>query len=81
MYIKPVTNDEIKKIIKNLNEGAPGYDEVTAKCIKCISNNIVEPLVFLTNLSFTDGIFPNELKIANVCPLYKTNDPNMFSNY
>ena len=81
MYIKPVTCDEIKKIIINLNEGAPGYDDVTAKCIKCICDNVLEPLVYLTNLSFNDGIFPCELKIAKVCPLYKANDSMLFSNY
>ena len=81
MYIEPVTSDEIKQIIKNLNDGAPGHDDITAKCIKFISNNILEPLVFLTNLSFTDGIFPDELKIAKVCPLYKANDPTLFNNY
>ena len=81
MYIKPVTCEEMKKIISKLNEGAPGYDEVTAKCIKCVSENIIDPLVYLSNLSFNDGIFPCELKIAKVCPLYKAKDPMIFSNY
>ena len=58
MYLTPVTCDEIKKIIRKLNEGAPGFDDVTAKCIKCVSENICEPLQFLTNLSFTNGFFP-----------------------
>ena len=81
MYIDPVSHDEVKKIIMNLNEGAPGYDDVTAKCVKYVSNNILEPLAFLTNLSFKEGVFPKELKIAKVCPLYKANDPMLFSNY
>ena len=27
------------------------------------------------------GVFSSELKLAKVIPLYKTNDPMMFSNY
>ena len=48
IYIEPVTENELNKIIKELNDGAPGYDEVSAKCIKCVSNHIVSPLVYLT---------------------------------
>ena len=39
------------------------------------------PLSRLANLSFTLGIFPKDLKIAMVSPLYKTKDPMIFSNY
>ena len=37
--------------------------------------------MYLINLSFSDGYFPDELKLAKVIPLYKTNDPTLFSNY
>ena len=33
------------------------------------------------NLSITKGIFPSELKIARVIPLFKSGDPTSFSNY
>ena len=39
------------------------------------------PLSRLANLSFTQGIFPKDLKIAMVSPLYKAKDPMIFSNY
>ena len=80
-FIVDVTCEEIKKVISGLNEGASGYDEVSAKCLKSISIGIIEPLVYLINLSFNQGVFPSELKIAKVCPLYKANDPMLFSNY
>ena len=38
-------------------------------------------LAHLTNLSFSEGVFPSELKIATVSPLYKSKDPMVFSNY
>ena len=35
----------------------------------------------MINLSLTDGIFPNELKLACVVPIFKTGDPIQYSNY
>ena len=36
----------------------------------------------ITNyISFTTGVFPHELKIANVVPIYKGGNDNIFSNY
>ena len=32
-------------------------------------------------MSIQEGIFPDELKIANVIPLYKCDDPKLFNNY
>ena len=42
---------------------------------------ITEPLTYVCNLSLTQGVFPDELKLANVLPLYKNYDPYAFSNY
>ena len=39
------------------------------------------PLKHICNLSFTTGVFPSELKIANVVPIYKSGDDMIFSNY
>ena len=32
-------------------------------------------------MSLTSGIFPNNMKIAKVIPLYKSNGKNKFTNY
>ena len=39
------------------------------------------PLSHICNLSFLEGVFPDSLKIANVIPLYKAEDPMCFNNY
>ena len=44
-------------------------------------NCLIEPLTHVTNLSLSQGIFPDELKKAKVIPLYKANDPMLFNNY
>ena len=81
MFVTPVPEPEMKKLIMQLNDGAPGRDGVTAKSLKCITDHIAMPLSGLANLSFTQGIFPKDLKIAMVSPLYKAKDPMIFSNY
>ena len=35
----------------------------------------------LANLSLLQGVFPQDLKIALICPIYKAKDPMIFSNY
>ena len=80
MFVTPVSEPEMK-VIMQLNDGAPGRDGVTAKSLKCITDHIAMPLSRLANLSFTQGIFPKDLKIAMVSPLYKAKNPIIFSNY
>ena len=46
-----------------------------------VIETLLPPLTYITNLSFTEGVFPHELKIAQVLPLYKNNDPMLFNNY
>ena len=81
IFLSPVTCSEIHNIIVNLKNDAPGYDEINTSIPKYISENIVDPLVYLCNLSLQQGIFPWELKLANVLSLYKNDDPFMFNNH
>ena len=49
--------------------------------MKLIQNCIKSPLVHICNRCFMTGIFPSELKIANVVPIFKSGDDMVFSNY
>ena len=51
--------------------------------LKISSEILVKPLALtnICNFSVTQGIFPSQLKIANVIPLYKSDDPMLFNNY
>lgn len=42
---------------------------------------IIEPLKFLINLSFLNGIFPSDLKTGKVTPVYKKEDSTLMENY
>ena len=42
---------------------------------------LCEPLIYLFQLSLEKGVFPDDLKIAKVTPIYKANDNSDISNY
>ena len=81
LTLDPVTESELHLIFTSLKNAAPGYDEIKIEPLKLVLEFIAEPLSYLCNLSFNQGIFPAELKIANVIPLYKKDDSMLFSNY
>ena len=77
----PKTNYLHAEIINLKEKKSAGYDEISAKIIKSIANEIVEPLTYIYNLSFSTGIIPNFLKISLVTPIFKGNETNLFENY
>ena len=54
---------------------------IKADLIKCVANEIVKPLAIIFNMSLSNGIVPDELKIAKVVPIYKKENPEIFGNY
>ena len=64
----------------NLNS-SPGFDGIKLSMIKCVIDHIVIPLNYIFNLSLTTGIFPSQLKIAKVVPIFKSGDSNCIKNY
>jgi hypothetical protein len=49
--------------------------------IKRSKDVLVKPLTLLINQMLTTGYFPGELKLSRVIPLFKSGDPELFSNY
>ena len=81
IYLDPVSENEIGQLIKSLKDTAAGFDDLNAMCLKISSQFLVKPLTHICNLSLSQGIFPEQLKIANVIPLYKSDDSMLFNNY
>ena len=81
IFLSEVTANEISQILGSLKNGAAGYDEINACLLKLVSPFIAEPLMYLCNQSLSEGLFPMELKLANVIPLYKSDDSFVFNNY
>ena len=79
--INPVTEDEIVKIMGQFKDSAAGWDSLKPSIIKNIKEYVKLPLACICNLSFSTGVFPTELKVANVAPVFKANDEMTFTNY
>ena len=71
----------IEKIIENLKESSCGWDELRPRIMKYIKQSINIPLTHISNFSFQTGLFPAELQIANVVPIFKSGDETIFTNY
>jgi hypothetical protein len=63
------------------NKRSYGADSIPVCIMKDCIEPISELLSRIINSSILSGCFPNELKIAKVCPVYKSGSRASFSNY
>ena len=82
MNFRPVSPDEVLKIIKGLkNSKSTGVDYIDTAVIKLVAQDILPALTHIVNLSMSESIFPSIWKHAKVIPLLKKNDPLLPKNY
>ena len=81
MAITPIIQNDVINVTRNLKASSPGWDSISAVVVRTTYPCFVEPLTHILNLSAMYGVFPSELKLAKVIPLYKANDPMVFYNY
>ena len=75
IFLIPTDEREIRHIILNIRNSAPGYDGISLKCIYPVIDTLVTPLACITNLSLIEGIFPSELKSHRFYHCIKTMIP------
>jgi len=54
---------------------------ITCKLLKYIIELVADPLVYIFNMSIQQGIFPDNLKLAVIKPIYKAGDKKNVNNY
>lgn len=82
MFYKKASEEKILKIVNNISERkAPGQDCIRPVDIKNVGRKLVTAITNLINKSITSGIYPNELKIGVVRPIYKKGKYDCCSNY
>ena len=72
---------DAKNKIMSLKNSSPGYDEFPAFIAKQCFDNYVVPLTYVINMSLMEGIFPSELKLARVVPIFKSGESDKVHNY
>ena len=75
--MNPVTDEELLNIVHNVKDKkSKGYDGIDM----CMLKKII-PHILTRNTSLSQGIFPDEMKIARIIPLFKSGDNQNVSNY
>ena len=82
VYIRPTDPNEVSNLIKSLvGKPSSGHDNVSNKLLKELHDSVLEPLCIIFNKSLSSGIFPDQMKIAEVVPLHKSRSREIPSNY
>ena len=74
IFLNPVTDEELLNIVHNAKDKkSKCYDGM----LKQIIPHILIPLRHICNTSLSKGVFPDEMNIARIIPLFKSGDSNM----
>ena len=77
-----VDTDMVKFFLNKLKPNrATGCDMLPSKLLKMASDILSDSICYLVNLSFTLCRFPNELKSAEITPLFKKGNNLDVSSY
>ena len=82
IFLSPTSKHEIETLLSKLpNKKSSGFDNIDNIILKSMKNVISEKLAFLFDQSMLQGIFPDQMKLAEVVPLYKSKERYLTNNY
>ena len=76
-----VSNDDISKIITSLDSTKKTNGVIPTKIVKLANKEVCKDLANCINESIKKNEFPNELKAADITPVFKKEDPPNKENY
>ena len=79
--IAHISEEEIVDIIVALPKKSVGPHSLPINFLKIVADIVAIPLCNIINLSFSQGIFPDMLKIAKVIALFKAGSTEELNNY
>ena len=71
---------QVRNVITSPKDTSPGWDHLSPFVMKHCIGTYVEPITVLINNSFYRGIFPGELKLSGVVPIFKSGDSSNINN-
>ena len=81
IVVQEVSCSQVREVINSLNNSSPGHDEFPPFGTKACIDEFIKPITHMVNESLKSGVFPTELKLARVVPIFKSGDPSLLSNY
>ena len=77
-----IDDEKLKKTLNSLkSKPSSGHDGISTSLLKYLSPALIAPLRIIINQSLITGIFPDQLKIAKVIPIYKKGGHTLVDNY
>ena len=77
-----LTLKEFETAYKSLKRNkASGIDNINCKSVLDFFEELKTPLLYIWRSSLTEGVFPNEMKIAKVSPIFKGGNNLQAENY
>ena len=74
--------EEIIRVVSKFpNKSSSGFDGIPMHLMKSSIACVAEPISKIVNCTLQTGIFPELLKIAKVCPVFKDGESSLFTNY
>ena len=82
IFVCPVDDIEVLNMLNKLDKSkSSGPNSIPTNLLKNHAHAFVLPLKLAINQSFVEGKFPDLLKIAKVCPVFKKGERNLRENY
>ena len=77
-----VSTSEIAKLLVNLKvRKASGPDDIPARALRELAQELAPPLSFVFNQSLTSGVIPDDWKNTHVSPIHKKGSKHQAENY
>lgn len=82
LFLYAATEEEVSKVINSFDsKKSRDVYELNMDFVKKIAAPLIKPLTDIVNVSFSEGIFPSELKCAKIAPIFKQGSREVVSNY
>ena len=81
-FLSLINDEEVELLIKEMNTSkSVGRYSIPANTLKLSCSILSKPLAKLISFSFSEGVFPELLKFANVILVFKKEDNLDYNNY
>jgi len=82
MFMAPTDQYEVIRTIDLLKrKNSSGYDNISSSLLKDMKFEIAQPLTIIFNKSLQEGYVPDDMKLAEVIPIYKAKNKELLNNY
>ena len=80
-HFEPTDVEEVTSLLQSMKNVGAGLDKINARIFKGTYKVIIKEITHFVNLCLQNGVFPKQLKIALIKPIYKSGEKDVFGNY